>query len=195
MPFGREPRLRGPLWTVAGTADLTAVQHRIVDTVLGMCCDLYNALLESWKGPYRWHQSRHVSDGVKVADVYDKARVCGDRGTLYGRFSEMRRGEQPLDGEDGLLWSALSANIGRGVVDRFDKARVAFFDRCKRRKNGARIKAGYPRFKPRSRWRSVAIPDAAESMVEPPDSESRRWRLRVEGLGIIKFDPATSRAC
>ena len=189
MPFGRKPKLQGPLWTVVGTADLTAVQHRIVDTVLGMCCELYNALLESWRGQYRWHQSRHGFDGVKVADVYNKGRVCGDRGTLYSQFSEMRHSEQPLDGEDGLLWSDLSANVGRGVIDRFDKARAAFYDRCKQRKNGARAKVGYPRFKQRSRWRSIAIPDASESMVKPPDSGCGRWRLRVKGLGTIKFDP------
>ena len=95
MPFGRKPKLQGPLWTVVGTADLTAAQHRVVDTVLGMCCEFYNALLESWRGQYRWHQSRHGFDGVKVADVYSKGRVCGDRGALYSQFSEMRRSEQP----------------------------------------------------------------------------------------------------
>ena len=177
------------MWTVSGTADLTSAQHRIVDTVLGMCCEFYNALLESWRGQFRWHQSRHKFDGVKVADIYCTGHICGDRGTLYGQFSEMRRSEQPLDGEDGLLWSELSSRIGRGVIDRFDEARAAFFDRCKQRKNGARIKAGYPRFKQRRRWRSIAIPDASESMVKPPDSESKRWRLHVKGLGTIKFDP------
>ena len=158
--------------------------------MLGMCCELYNALLESWRGQYRWHQSRHAFDGVKVAEVYDEGRICGDRGTLYGQFSETRRGEQHCNGDtDALAWSDLSVNIGRGVIDRFDKARASFFDRCKQRKEGKRIAAGYPRFKARRRWRSITVPDASESMVRPPDSECRRWRIAVKGLGTIKFDP------
>ena len=103
MPFGHKPNLRGLLWTVPGTAGLTAAQHRVVDTAPGMCCEFCNSLLESWRGEFRWRQSRHGFDGVKVADAYDKGRVCGDRGSLYSQFSEMRHSEQPLDGEDGLL--------------------------------------------------------------------------------------------
>ena len=190
MPFGRKPKLSGPLWTVSGTADLTSAQHRIVDIVLGMCCEFYNALLESWRGQYRWHRARHEFDGVKVGHVYDEGLICGDRGALYAQFGEMRRGEKrPIGGGDDLLWSDLSVNVGRGVIDRFDKARAAFFGRCAQRKQGARVQAGYPRFKQRSRWRSIAIPDASGSMVKPPDSECGRWRLRVKGLGTIKFDP------
>ena len=191
MPFGRKPKLRGPLWTVNGTADLTTAQHRIVDSVLGMCCELYNALLESWRGQYAWHQSRHAYDGMRLADVYDRGRICGDRGTLYGQFGEMRRSEQhpPDDDTDAPLWSDLSVNIGRGVIDRFDKARASFYDRCAQRKEGRRIKAGYPRFKSRRRCRSIAIPDASESMVRPPDDTCGRWKVAVKGLGTIKFTP------
>ena len=47
-----------------------------------MCAEMYNALLESWRGQYRWHQTRHAYDGVKVSDIYAAGRVCGDRGTL-----------------------------------------------------------------------------------------------------------------
>ncbi len=173
---------------MCGTADLTASQHRLVDTVLAMCCELYNALLESWRGQWRWHKSRHAFDGLRVGDVYDDGRACGGRGTLYGQFSEMRRGEQRFEADD-LLWSDLSVKIGRGVIDRFDKARSSFYDRCAKRKAGARVKAGYPRFKPRARWRSIAVPDASASMVKPPDEVCGRWRIAVKGLGTIKFDP------
>ena len=189
MPFGREPALRGPLWTVCGTADLTAAQHRLIDVVLGMCCEMYNALLESWRGQWRWHKSRHEFDGAKVGDFYDEDHICGDRGTLYGQFTEMRSGDQRPDGGVGLSWSDLSVNIGRGVIDRFDKARSSFYDRCAKRKAGARMKAGYPRFKPRARWRSIEIPDASASMVKPPDEECGKWRVCVKGLGTVKFDP------
>ena len=181
--------LRGPLWTVVGTADLTAAQHQRIDAVLGMCCELYNALLESWQGQYTWHRSRPTYDAYKLDDFYNAGRICGDRGTLYGQFSEMRRNERPADDGDGLRWSDVSLRVGRGVIDRFDKARAAFFDRCAQRKAGALIKAGYPRFKPRQRWRSIIVPDAAESMVKPPDEACGRWRIAVKGLSIIRFDP------
>ncbi len=71
--------------------------------------------------------------------------------------------------------------IGRGVIDRFDKTRSAFYGRCAKRKAGGRIKAGYPRFKPCARWRSIAVPDASESMVKPPDEVCGRWRIAVKG--------------
>ena len=88
-----------------------------------------------------------------------------------------------------MSWSDLSVNVGRGVIDRFDKTRAGFYDRCARRKAGERIKAGFPRFKPRRRWRSITIPDAKESMVKAPDAGCGRWRLRVKGLGTIRFNP------
>ena len=161
-----------------------------LDGVLGLCCELYNALLESWQYQYRWHRSRHAYDGVKLGDVYDADRVCGDRGVLYAQFSELRRAEsRDSDGGGGLLWSDLAVQVGRGVINRFDKARAAFYTRCDLRERGARIRAGYPRFKPRSRWRSVIIDDPKPSMVKRPDGATRRWRLQVKGLGTIKFTP------
>ena len=49
MPFGRKSKLAGPVWTVAGKADLSSAQHVLLDRVLGMCCELYNAVLEAWR--------------------------------------------------------------------------------------------------------------------------------------------------
>ena len=188
MPFGQKSRLHGPVWTVAGTADLSAAQHARLDQVLGMCCDLYNALLEAWRGQYRWHQTRHRYDDVQLGDVYDSGRVCGDRGVLHAQLSEMRNTETPTcDG--GSLWSDLSFLIGRGVINRFDKARSAFYDRCKQQQQGAKIKVGYPRFKPRSRWRSIVIDDPQPAMVKAPDQTCNRWKLQIKGLPVVKFRP------
>ena len=51
---------------------------------------------------------------------------------------------------------------------------------------------GYPRFKPRRRWRSVEIPDPSVSMVSPPATSRNRserwWRLEVKGLPRLRFD-------
>ena len=130
VPFGRKSKLAGPVWTVAGKADLSSAQHVLLDRVLGMCCELYNAVLEAWRYQYQWHQSRHKYDDVKLGDVYDDGRVAGGRGVLYAQFSELRSDGTPTLGGEGLLWSDLSVLIGRGVINRFDKARTAFFERC-----------------------------------------------------------------
>ena len=88
------------------------------------------------------------------------------------------------------MWSDLAHQVGRGVINRFDKARQRFFERCEKKKQGARIKAGYPRFKSRSRWRSIVIDDPQPSMVKAPDETCGWWKLRVKGLGVIKFRPS-----
>ena len=183
--------LAGPLWTAACRADLTAAQHARLDLVFGMCAELYNALLEAWRGQYRWHVARHAHDGVRVDEVYDKGHIAGDRGVLYGQFAELRQSEVRC-GHDDVMWSGLASQIGRGVINRFDNARQRFYDRCKLRDQGARIKVGYPRFKSPRRWSSITIPDPAPSMVKPPDDACGRWRLCVKGLGTIKFNPCNS---
>ena len=76
--------------TFAGKADLSSAQHVLLDRVLGMCCELYNAVLEAWRYQYQWHQSRHKHDEVKLGDVYDDGRIAGGRGVLYAQFSELR---------------------------------------------------------------------------------------------------------
>ena len=189
MPFGRKSKLAGPVWTVAGKADLSSAQHVLLDRVLGMCCELYNAVLEAWRYQYQWHQSRHKYDGVKLGDVYDDGRVAGGGVCCTPSFSELRDDRTPTLGGEGLLWSDLSVLIGRGVINRFDKARTAFFERCEKKKQGARIKAGYPRFKSRSRWRSIVVDDPAPSMVKAPDETCGWWKLWIKGLGVIKFRP------
>ena len=81
-------------------------------------------------------------------------------------------------------WGRLSTRVGRGVLRRFDRATKAFYKRCKEGHN-----PGFPRFKPRHRWRSIEIPDASASMVAPPDADhgSKWWRLRVKGLPRLRF--------
>ncbi|MCQ3805182.1 MAG: hypothetical protein KTV45_13975, partial [Acidimicrobiia bacterium] len=38
---------------------VSASGHRRLDQVFGMCAELYNANLESWKGTYQWWKERH----------------------------------------------------------------------------------------------------------------------------------------
>ena len=156
-----------------------------------MCSELYNALLESWRHQYLWHQSRHAYDNVAIRDVYGPERITGDLGTLHKQFTEMRNIDPgPADG--GLSWGDISCRIGRGVIDRFDRARSSFYDRCRRKKDGANIKAGYPRFKSRRSWRTITIPDPDKYMVQLPNEGGKWWKLKVKGLGHIKFRPYNS---
>ena len=189
MPF-KKSSLKGPVWTSEGRAKLSSFQHRRIETVLLMSCELYNAVLESWQDQWQWHQRTHQYDDVNPADVYDDSRIAGDRGTLYGQFSEYRRTEQRHTAPQGtVMWSDLASQIGRGVIDRFDKARSSFYSRCKAKQEGKKIKAGYPRFKSSRRWRTIEIPAPDPGMVQPPAGDAKWWKLRVKGLGVIKFVP------
>ena len=191
MPF-RRSSLCGPVWTSEGRAKLSPRQHERVDVVLRMSCKLYNAILESWRGQWKWYQRDHQYDGVELSDVYGPGLIAGDRGALYTQFSEYRQIEQLDPKGDGLLWSDLAVQIGRGVVDRFDKARSSFYNRCKAKREGKKIKAGYPRFKSAQRWKTIEIPAPGKGMVKRPSDGGKWWKLHVKGLGVIKFLPYDS---
>ena len=73
------------------------------------------------------------------------------------------------------------------MVRRFDRATKAFYKRCKEGRN-----PGFPRFKPRHRWRSVEIPDASASMAVPPDAENGKPIWLNLAVGIRKPDAYVS---
>ena len=50
--------------------------------------------------------------------------------------------------------------VGRGTLRRFDRTVQAFYKRCK----DPSKKAGFPRFKPRHRWKSIEVVDADRAM-------------------------------
>ena len=155
-----------------------------------MCCDMYNALLESWRNQWRWFQRDHAHDGTHITDMYDPGRIVGDRGTLYGQFAELRNTETDNAASNGeVLWGDLAVQVGRGVINRFDKTRTSFFQRCKAKQQGKNIKAGYPRFKPWQRWSTIEIPAPDPGMIKPPADGGTWWRLQVKGLGTIRFKP------
>ena len=156
--------------TFGMVAKCSPSQHRRLVVVFGMCAEMYNALLESWKGSRCWWLEHHNPGLEKQPSVskYD----------LYKLLTGVR--------EDRPDWAAVSAKVGRGVISRFDRTTKAFYDRCR---NGG--KPGYPRFKPRSRWRSVEIPDPTASMICAPgqrgNGSDRWWRLRVKGFPQLRF--------
>lgn len=153
-------------------AKCSASQHRRLSEIFGMCSELYNAVLESWRGTYAWW--REHNPGVEKfpkelnQSHYDRAKM----------FTGVRA--------DHPEWQGLSVNVGRGVLCRFDCATRAFYKRCAEGK-----KPGYPRFKPRHRWRTIEIPDATASMLIAPGSPRNQsekwWRLQVKGVPRLRF--------
>ena len=147
-------------------------QHRRLVEVCGMCSELYNACLESWRGTYAWWREHHP-DGAPLPR--DRSQSHFDRLKM---FTGVRR--------DCPEWSAVSVKVGRGVLRRFHRAERSLYKRCQTGK-----RPGYPRFKSRHRWRTIEIPDVSPSMLVPPGTRKNRsdrwWRLAVKGLPRLRF--------
>ena len=48
--------------TLRLTAKCSPAQHRRIDEILGWSAEMYNALLESWKGGYAWWKEHNPGD-------------------------------------------------------------------------------------------------------------------------------------
>ena len=155
--------------TLRFTAKCSPSQHRRLDEILAISCEMYNALLESWKGTYAWWKEHNPGEEQFPADR-NRSRY-----DLFKMFTQVRK-EDPR-------WSALDTKVGRGVICRFDRTTKSFYKRCA--KKGT--KPGYPRFKPRHRWRSIEIVGAGTQMLVPPGPGGRWWRLAVKGVPAARF--------
>ena len=144
-----------------------------------MCAGMYNACLESWRGTYSWWKEHHDPQTEKFPSELNQSKY-----DLMTQFTGVS--------EDIAEWNRLSVRVGRGVICRFDRARAAFYRRCKEGGN-----PGYPRFKPSHRWRSIEIPDPAPSMVCAPgtgkNASDRWWRLHVKGVPQLRFSDRSNR--
>ena len=67
----------------------------------------------------------------------------------------------------------LDVNVGRGVLQRFERSKNAFFRRVK-----AGEKPGYPRFKSGRNWRTIEMAMVRSSMI-------RHGTVRIKGLPVI----------
>ena len=147
--------------------------HRRLTQVFGMCAEMYNACLDSWRGTYKWWAERHNPEIEKFPK---------DRNYSKYDLFEMLIGVR----KDHPEWERLSVQVGRGVLTRWDRTKEAYFKRCREGEN-----PGYPRFKPAHRWRSIEIPSPTTSMIVPPNTVKNQsvkwWRLQVKGLPRIRF--------
>ena len=152
------------------------------------CSRLYNAALESFRNshPRRWATvpaapgkglsfdghawQRNVATGVWFNEVSDRLKVTGHEvdASLYAMYHEFV-GVRADDAD----WAALDTMIGRGVLQRLERAKNAFFRRCR-----AGETPGYPRFKSGSRWRTIEMAAVRPGMV-------RGNRVRIKGLPTI----------
>ena len=125
-----------------------------MDDALRECAKLYNAALEHWRTA--WKHGHSVS--------------------LYEQYRELT----DIRAEDAF-WSGVSVCIGRGVLRRLDRARQAFYRRCK-----SGEKAGYPRFRSGRRWKTIEIAQPTASMVT---NRRGKWVVKVKGLPILVIKP------
>ncbi len=105
--------------TLRLTAKCSRSQHRRLGQLFGMSAEMYNALLESWKGGYEWWKRHHNPELERFSSERYLSRY-----DLMRMFAQVR-------GEDER-WAAVSVNLGRGVICRFDRSRKGFYDRCRK---------------------------------------------------------------
>ncbi len=128
--------------------------HQALDEAFRECARLYNAALEHWQTA--WKHGHSVS-------LYEQ----------YRELTDIRH--------DDAYWSGLSVEIGRGVLRRLDRARQAFYRRCK-----SVEQPGYPRFRSSRRWKTIEIAQPSTSMVT---NRCGKWVVKVKGLPILVIKP------
>ena len=126
-----------------------------------MCSELYNAVLESWKGTYAWWREHNLETQKFPKELnpslYDRMKM----------FTDVRR--------DHPEWGRLSVKVGRGVLCRFDRTVQAFYKRCAEGK-----KPGYPRFKSRRRSQ-LPVPSGPTGRRAGGRTRDHRSQDRIQG--------------
>lgn len=98
----------------------------------------------------------------------------GEGESLYDRYKDFTLTRYSDD-----FWKSISVHVGRGVLRRADQAKNSFHRRVK-----AGDKPGYPRFKPRNRYRTIGLEQVASGMIRP---DSRGYAIRIKGLPLIRL--------
>jgi putative transposase len=134
----------------------SAEQRRTFGQWLGLCCGLYNAALEQRITWYR-RAGKSVTYSQQTAEL-----------------TELRRAEPDYE--------ALPVAVARSPLRRLDRAFKAFFRRVKSKA----AKAGFPRFRSRSRYDSFGV-DRRWSKVRRDDTDARNGWIRMPKLGLVRF--------
>ena len=128
--------------------------HQALDEAFRECARLYNAALEHWQTA--WKHGHSVS--------------------LYEQYRELTAIRH-----DDAYWNGVSVEVGRGVLRRLDRARQAFYRRCKSGEN-----AGYPRFRSSRRWKTIEIAQPTAAMIT---DKRGKWVVKVKGMPILVIKP------
>ena len=97
--------------------------------------------------------------------------------SYYDQFREVTGLRQ-----DDPYWEALSVQVARGVIMRAQRAYDGFFRRVRRGET-----PGYPRFKPRSRYKTVEVTEVSPSMLKVRGSG---LLMKIKGLPTIHIYPS-----
>ena len=155
-------------------ARASGAQQRRLDDVLRASGHAYNAMLECWRTRYQMWRARHPGEAMPRDLAVNYTTLCR-------QITELRSVDE--------FWAQVSVTVLRGVAHRLDTTTAAFYDRCK----GPGRRAGYPRFKPSARWRTVCVRDVSASMVQRPTEGAKWWRLAIKGLPRIRFEDRQGR--
>lgn len=104
----------------------------------------------------------------------EQYKQAGGSDSLFDRFKAFT-----LFRNADEFWRNMSVHVGRGVLHRADRAKGSFYRRTKRGEN-----PGYPRFKPRNRFRTLQLEQVTPAMVGP---DRRGYVVRAKGLPVIRL--------
>ena len=107
----------------------------------------------------------------------DAWKQAGQSVSFYDQCKELTGLRQ-----DDPCWSALSLQVARGVIKRVQRAYDAFFRRVRSGET-----PGFPRFKPRSRYRTIEILEVTPSMIK---RRGKGYMIRIKGLPTIRIHPS-----
>ncbi len=129
-----------------------------INSILNLSYKLYNAMLEQRIIAYELNKDFHSSNNVNYLSQQNELPE------LKEYFPEYRE-----------IYSLSLQDVAR----RLDKAYDNFFRRIKEKKNGKRIKAGFPRFKSRNSYKSITYPQSGFKIMD-------NGHLFLSKLGEIK---------
>ena len=116
-----------------------------IEYILDLSHRLYNAMLEQRKMAYELNKDFH--EYLKVNYNTQSTELS----ELKNEFPEYRE---------------IYSQVLQNVADRLDKAYDNFFRRIKERKNGKRIKVGFPRFKSRNSYKFITYTQSGFNIMD-----------------------------
>ncbi|MEM0124585.1 MAG: RNA-guided endonuclease TnpB family protein [Candidatus Micrarchaeaceae archaeon] len=128
-------------------------QKRLLDRQLNLCRELYNAFLEQRIIAHRMEK--------RINYNYQQDQIP----ELKKAFPE---------------YNNIHSQVLQDVARRVDRAYENFFRRVKEIKHGKHQKAGFPRFKPMNRYRSITYPQSGFRIIE-------KGGLKLSKIGTIRM--------